>query len=355
VSPWTRLPVEVEPFSEPRWARVERDVFADLDELPRMNGSRTRGVPRGLRYVLAVAALVAAVVALATRWPDRPPSLSDAVRLATRESASRFTIGESSIVAAADSLVLVRGDDEHGVNVVVDHGRIDCEVAPRRGRPPFVVDAGEVRVMVVGTGFSVTHDARRTAVQVSHGTVEVLERGDVTTLHDGERWEDDGTVSGASPLAPTGATTASASSSVVDGAAPATTSEAATPASEARPARPSESPGSAASLQPWPDDDDPDPELANSAAIARQPSPDERAFNAAARVERRDPDGAAAVYRRIAADGSEWAPTALFALAQLEAKRGHRREAIDLLRAYLAQYPRAINADDAREYLRRLQ
>jgi hypothetical protein len=78
----------------------------------------------------------------------------------------------------------------------------------------------------------------------------------------------------------------------------------------------------------------------------------QQAFEAAARIERTNP---AAAYGEPADGATAWAPNALFALARLEADRGHRAEATRLFNGYLVRYLRGINADDARELLRRIQ
>jgi transmembrane sensor len=181
------LPVDVEPFTEHRWRRVERSMFEQLDDRPW--AARAYLPPRALLAAVPAIAL-GAIVFLLVHALARPLALPDPVRMATREGPSRLTVGESTIVAAPDSLVLVRRDDGRGVEVTVDHGRIDCDVGARQGRPPFVVDAGKVRVRAVGTAFSVVHDARNTLVEVAHGAAEVVTGGIVTTLHDGDRWED---------------------------------------------------------------------------------------------------------------------------------------------------------------------
>jgi hypothetical protein len=350
------LPVDVETFTEPRWARVERDVFAVLDDPP--EPKRARLPPRALVFA-ALASVAGIVVFLVAHGLSRPASMGDPVRLATRESASRFSIGESSIEAAADTLVLVRGDDERGIDVVVDHGRIDCEVAPRHGRPPFVVDAGEVRVRVVGTAFSVTHDAKSTSVEVSHGLVEVITGGIVTTLHDGDRWQEGAAqahvsaspsdaTAGDSALpaeAPTAVSTPTSRASEPAGGIHAAARSAAVATVAAPVVAPS--PAGPSPMQPWPDDANPKPGART--AIGQ----DE--FNAAAGIERKDPERAASIYRGLAASSSDWAPNALFALARLEAQRGHRAAAADSLRTYLVRYPRGMNADDARTLLQQVQ
>ncbi|HEY2516678.1 MAG TPA: FecR domain-containing protein, partial [Polyangiaceae bacterium] len=188
----SRLPVEVEPLAEARVAKLRQQVLATIEAESRRQTTWVgdAGAGRGRRgYVVALvaAAMVAAVAAFFGRaWLERPQSAE--ARLVTTESASQFTIGESSLDVAPRSTVLVHGDDAHGIDVVLDRGAVTCEVAPRRGRPAFVVDAGEVRVRVVGTRFTVERDGGGALVRVDHGVVEVSSRGAVTTLHDGDRW-----------------------------------------------------------------------------------------------------------------------------------------------------------------------
>ena len=166
--------VDVEPLGDPRWTRIERGMFAKLERPPPPvwpGSGRPASLDRGgLRARRGCGGDC-------RRWAAgrRPLArcLRDPVRLVTTSSPSRFTIGESSLWIEPSSLVLVSGDDEHGVDVVLDRGTVTCEVAPRRGRPPFVVDAGEVRVRVVGTRFTVTRGATETSVGVDHGVVEV--------------------------------------------------------------------------------------------------------------------------------------------------------------------------------------
>jgi hypothetical protein len=266
------------------------------------------------------------------------------------------------------------------VDVVLDRGTVTCEVAPRRGRPPFVVDAGEVRVQVVGTRFTVTRGSGETSVGVDHGVVEVAVGGVVTVLHDGERWpassgsggmvapggiDRTAAAAGGGEAAPersssTGSAVGGPSITAVSppGASPGEVSStgvatdvlvtAPHPASIARRtvgsgASPSVPPSAAATDG-----------LAPSSAIAPAPSP-QQVFESAARSERTRPDDAAALYRQLVSGNTAWAGSALFALGRLEADRGRRPEATRLLEEYLARYPRGINADDARALLQRLQ
>jgi hypothetical protein len=81
----------------------------------------------------------------------------------------------------------------------------------------------------------------------------------------------------------------------------------------------------------------------------------QRLYEAAARSESSDSDGAMATYRRLAAGGGPWAPTALFAAGRLASDRGRNAEARHLLDDYLVRYPRGANAEDARRILARLR
>ncbi len=369
--------VDVEPLGDPRWTRIERGMFAKLERPPATGLAARLGGRRV--WIGGACVLAAAAAAVVIGRPSVGARSRDPVRLVTTGSPSRFTIGESSLWIEPSSLVLVSGDDEHGVDVVLDRGTVTCEVAPRRGRPPFVVDAGEVRVQVVGTRFTVTRGSGETSVGVDHGVVEVAVGGVVTVLHDGERWPAPSAGSRVAPggidrtaatpgggeAAPdrsssAGPTVAGPSSTAVSppGAAPGEASSPGVPADI--PAAPPHAAsiarravGSSAAPGVLPPASAPSG-LAPSSAGAPAPSP-QQVFESAARIERTRPDDAAALYRQLVSGGTAWAGSALFALGRLEADRGRRPEATHLLEEYLARYPRGINGDDARALLQRLQ
>jgi ferric-dicitrate binding protein FerR (iron transport regulator) len=354
--------VDVEPLSEARWARVEREVFAKLDAVEANDaGARAKG-RGGARQVTAAWAAVGLAVAIAaavavvfghrtwTRAEDREavaePRWDDRSTLATTDSTSQFTVGESSLTVAPRSLVMVTGDDAQGIDVVLDRGQVTCEAAPRKGRPAFRLEAGEVHVRVTGTKFTVTRDGSGTTVDVARGSVEVTSRGVVTQLVEGGHW----------PAAVAPATLGSAGvapDEALAGASGEPVREHGRPhprrksrhrarSSEVAAAEEAESAEPAASASP-------------PAASASAPSASQQAFEAAAKIERTNPDAAAAAYGELSNGTTPWAPNALFALARLEADRGRRAEAVRLFDAYLARYPHGINADDARELLRHIR
>jgi hypothetical protein len=353
--------VDVEPLVDPRWSRIERGMFAKLDRAAEHAPS---GRVSGRRLWIAGAGVLAAAAAVTLVLGRSPFGLRsrDPVRLVTTSSPSRFTIGESSLWIEPSSLVLVSGDDEHGVDVVLDHGKVTCEVAPRHGRPPFVVDAGEVRVQVVGTRFAVTRSAE-TSVSVDHGVVEVAVGGQVTVLRDGDRWP-----AGSSPapsadpsMGPGQATAADAPGAPAETPSPTDAPpfptlplrKAALPGTSAGMGSRSVPPGAGATASA-PSSTAPSG-VAGTGASAPAPPSAQQVFESAARMERTRPDDAAALYREVAAGGTAWSGSALFALGRLEADRGHRAEAMRLLEEYLARYPRGINADDARALMQHLQ
>jgi hypothetical protein len=342
--------VQVESLSDARWARIERDLFAKLDESGKAPATTDARRP-SIAWAPALAAALVLLCAIARPWGAVRSDLR--MRLATTDGASQFTVGESSLAVAAHSLLMVGGDDEHGIDVVLDRGAVTCEVAPRRGRPPFLLNAGEARLRVVGTRFTVAHIGSDTTVDVDHGTVEVSASGAVAVLHDGDHWP---------PRPPPMAAAAAAAGGVGSRLAPVDVLPTPQPDPTPTPARTpptrkrglASTQGEAVPVETPPADAPATSAPATSSAPPVPPTPQET-FESAATLERAKPDQAATAYRDLAAGNTEWAANALFALARLQVDRGDRAEGIHLLKSYLARYPRGMNADDARELLRRAQ
>ena len=208
--------------------------------------------------------------------------------------------------------------------IVLDRGGIVCEVAPRSSSAPLVVQAGSIQVKVVGTRFSVTRTGEKARVAVEHGVVEVTEGGRVARVGAGEVWPSEAPV-----VAPSSATTSDTPNVAGDG-----------PMSDAN----QKSPPSPVARP-------------NGAAAGRHAAYGQAAqarFEAAAALERSDPARAIDLYRALESGTDSWAQHALFAHGRLEAERGNRARARQLLERYLTRFPNGPNAMDARSVLERL-
>ncbi|MDB4936239.1 MAG: FecR protein [Labilithrix sp.] len=335
--------IPVEPLSEARWEKIDAAVFdaLDGDRTGRAPSSRplAPSTPRRTRMnvvvlsgVCAAAAAVLLFFALRESRPaaphaERAEAVMNPSHIETGDSPSRLAVGESTIEVGPSSAVVASGDDAHGVLVVVEKGAVDCEVTPRKDRPPFVVQAGNVRVRVVGTRFVVTRDAASVRVKVAHGAVEVSRGADVTMLHDGESWP---------LLEPAPAPPAPVPPSAVTASAPSM--------------MPSTTPAPTSPRETFPRLHLPgDPPGTISPPDAKQ------IYDDAARVEATQPDSAMVSYRRLAANGGPWAPPALFAAGRLASDRGQTNDAKRLLAEYVTRYPKGPNAEDARKILARLR
>jgi hypothetical protein len=313
-----KIEVDVEPLGEARWAKIDARVFEALDDdaaapAPASTPpARPRMARRWSVGVIGFAAVAAAAILVwRVALPPRDAFVHDPSHIETGTVGSRLALGYATLEVAPESAVTTSGDDAHGLLVVLEKGAVDCEVAPRAGRPPFVVAAGEVRVRVVGTRFVVRRDGERVGVDVRHGSVEVSRAGELVVLHDGETWPP-------APPPPTAAPTTT--TSATDTLTPA-------PSASATAAR-------------------------SAVATTRAPAQsDQQAYEQAARSEAKTPAEAMATYRRLAAGGGPWAAPSLFAAGRLAHDRGDTAAARALLRQYLDRYPNGPNADDARRLL----
>jgi ferric-dicitrate binding protein FerR (iron transport regulator) len=309
--------IEIEPLSEARWARVERAVLdAGIAEetaaAPRTSRSVRDAAPVRWRFaVLCVMTGALATISGAAAWRFLlPDGHAGATRVETAANGSRVEFGESTIDVGPASAVRLTGDDSRGVVVTLDRGRVECDVTPRRGRPPFVVDAGGVEVRVIGTHFVVERTADTVAVDVQRGQVDVTSGGERSLVSAGSHWP----------------RSTEAAPGAEDTAAP----EASSAPAEAR--------GGSSSA----------PRSAGSTSPRDQ-------YDTASRLEARQPEAALAMYRDLARQGGAWGRNALFAEGRLQADRGDKEDARHLLRDYLARYPSGPNAEDARRLIDRLR
>ena len=301
-----RLPIE--PLDKSKWDRIERALQEHLDEDP----VPAAASPRGWRPIAAIAAVAAAIaITLVAREATRPQpkevaAASATTHIETGDVPSHVAVGGSSLDVAPRSAAHIEGTDETGVVVTLDHGGVDCEVAPRNGRPPFLVHAGDVTVRVIGTHFRVERDGDQTRVSVQHGAVEVALHGVTSLVRAGTTWP-------APPEAPSTASAAAPASATV-------------------------------------------PSIHTAAPSAPTPSPSARdRYDNAAALEATHPDEALAIYRDLAQGDGAWAMNALYAEGRFELERGNKSNARSLFAEYLRRFPTGPNASDARDLYAKLQ
>jgi hypothetical protein len=284
------------------------------------------GIVKRWRWWAMAAAAIAAALAL-WRWHPGPAErgpLANPSRIATGAAGSHVVLDGMGLDLAPESAVVVDGDATRGVLVVLDRGSVLLDVEGRVAKSGFVVQAGEVRVRVVGTRFKVSRLDDGASVEVERGVVDVDARGSTVRVNAGETWR--------SEPAPT--------------------------------------------IAPPPPQPAPPPEPARSRAVRRgaartapskavgldagapaPPAPpgSQQLYETAARIEVSDPARAILIYRELVARGDAWTADALFAQGRLEAARGDRAGARATLGEYLTRFPRGPNADDARLLLDRMR
>jgi hypothetical protein len=335
------VPPPVEGLSDITWQRVEKNLFATLDcdasgpvALPR---PARRWAPWAIGGGFALATAAAALLALMLRdpAPAKTAGVHDAghpatSRVVTLDAPSEISFGDAVITVDPDSALTLPGDRDRGVVVMLERGGAMFEVAPRGGRPPFEVHAGEATVRVIGTRFEVQRSGDAARVDVIEGLVEVVARGRRVEVRAGDSWSSDGdweaAVRGqatnpgsvaAAPLVPEGRSWEGSSSA--DGAV--------TEATRPRPRQRS----------------------------TRDDDADKARFERAAALEPRSPKRAIVLYDRLAGRDGPWAGPALFASARLHAELGNARKARRKLERYLDKYPEGGNAADARALLATLK
>jgi hypothetical protein len=384
---------EIEPLSDVRWARIEQSLLEQLEQLPLAPREPVAHLPAavagakltGPRVLVGTFAAVVAVAAAVALFVFNPSSRVATSRVATEASPSHVTIGEASIDLSPESGIVVR-EEEHATVLVLERGEVALHVAPRPKDRPFLVEAGEVHVRVVGTEFSVRRSGVGAVVNVRRGIVEVTAHGEVARLKAGEGWPDGVATTGSAGGGPAlnlnpGVTSGPALDRAPAPASPAVLEPLASVAGASRSdstaahaavsrehtvSRPAAGGGSAAAhasavmaAPPLPAAAPatlPPPAIAVAppvpsspdAAPSAIPTSSQARYEAAEQIERKDPDGALSAYTALARGSDAWAQNALFAAGRLQADRGARADAIRLLGEYLRRFPRGPNAQDAR-------
>jgi FecR protein len=353
MKPWNSVP-EIEPLPDTTWRRIERSVFADLDRNP--EPARAEPPPHWLArwrrplLGLGLGVGLAAAAALLLVLRGNPGSVPQPSRIVTHDAPVALTVGRADVLVAPASTLWVQSNHGHEVMMILEQGRVECTVAHDKNRPPLVLQAGDVRVEVVGTSFAVTRQDDSVTVEVDEGVVEVFHQGRLARVGAGQRWTPAGpgpavgtraaateTGSAQRPADPAPAgSQAQAEPGAMDGAVAGTVDGAVAgartgPADAARRAIPRRETAGAEPPEPAVD-------------------PKQR-YEQAAGLEAAEPAAAIAIYRELARGKSAWAANALFAQARLELDRGRTAEAVRLLETYLRRYPGGNNAADARALL----
>jgi hypothetical protein len=335
--------IPVEPLSDQRWAKVERSLFARLEQEqsalpPGFAGQRSR--PRAELWVAAAVVVAAAAALMLFLRQPAPALVEQPSRITTGMSTSHLALAALSLDVEPQSAVVVGPETPQGLLIVLDRGGIVCDVAPRASDAPLIVQAGATRVRVVGTRFSVNRAGESALVKVHHGVVEVSSHGRSFRVAAGEEWPAPEVSAAASdPLPPSSAELAARETFEP----PAPSAPRRVPPVSRPKGGPVASPPAVAAVEP-------DASARKPAAPSRQD-----VFEQAAALERRDPARAAQLYAELESAGDSWAQNALYARARLEASRGNRGEARRLLERYLERFPRGSNAEDARAVLTRLR
>ncbi|HEY3807065.1 MAG TPA: FecR domain-containing protein [Kofleriaceae bacterium] len=295
-----RLPIDV-PKNDTRRDRVIGSVLAKVaamqtaeraDAVMAEPRSRARFAIALVAPLAVAAAVLVWVLARTPATPSAPPSAPSLV-VTPIGGSSRFTVGDSMIEAGPDTSVEVLTAASGAVTLALARGSVECDVAPRAGRPPFRVVAGNVTVEVVGTRFTV---ARRPAVRVDvvRGKVKVVAPAGTVYVLPGESWP---------PVAP-----------------------------------------SAPVLPPPPLASIPTPPVVESPAPS-QASP-QAMFKDAQRLRRRDPAKSERLYRSLANHSDVWAALSLYDLAEMHGAAQTDR-ALRELDELARRFPRAANLEDA--------
>jgi hypothetical protein len=336
--------IEVEPLSEERWSKIERSLVSRLALEPNAVEESPLERPRrrmsGRTWLLAAALLGAlgGAVIVAHGLPERA-SVEQPSRITTGTSASHLALPGLSVDVEPESTVVVSDETPQGRLIVLDRGSIVCNVAPRPASVPLIVQAGALRVRVVGTAFSVTRLGESARVKVREGIVEVSSRGETHLVRAGEEWPTK--IAEPAPVEPSPIASALPPKLADDVERAATAPERRVP-SASRVKGALEVDGSA---QGTSKDSSPMPSPFSPQAV----------FEQATLLERTDPERASKLYGTLDSRSDSWAQNALYARGRLAATRGNRVEARRLLELYLERFPNGGNAEDARAVLKRLK
>ncbi|MDB4963748.1 MAG: anti-FecI sigma factor, FecR [Myxococcales bacterium] len=359
-------PPPVEPMSDVAWARVERKLWSRIDsdaaDAPPL-ASRRRWLWIAIPAVAAAAAvaLLLGTGVLGTHEPAPVISAAETIessRVVAGDAPSSISFGDAHIALAAQS-ALVMSREAGSPSVLLERGAATFAVAPRAGRPPFIVRAGDTVVRVVGTRFEVARTEERITVRVEHGLVDVQFRGTTRRVGAHQSWTSDHpetvALAETAPSEPAVATPPAAPAAPAAPPTTTTTTTTTTPTTATAPAGDTsvtrKLPSSATKASGTA------PSSTGSAAGVLAPSSkdlDREKYDRLTSLEQRDPEAALLGYLDLSRGHSRWSAVALYAAGRLAADR-HDRRAQTFLTIYLRRFPDGANAEDARNLLARLK
>lgn len=312
----------IPPLSDEAWLRIEANVYSELQR----GGARVEPIRPRMRPLPLAGLAAAAALALGLGWVLVPSGSVSPVASAERGStqavpgghvSSRYiTTGrdpevlefeDATIDMAPHSAVLAFSPTAPGPRVVLEKGAAYFKVDSQPQGRDFVVQAGNVRVRVIGTEFSVARMGTGARVEVSEGIVEVTHRDEVHRLTVGERL---------------------------------TKGVALTPDEEPEP--------------DWEAVEEEDDSDEKSSMRPRRRASARQLFQRATALESNSPKRAARLYRMASRGHGSWAANALYAMAMLALDEGEPARANRYLEEYLRRFPKGVNAVDARRELLRV-
>ena len=185
-----RIPVE--PLDDERLTNIERRIVAGAADAAAAS-PRVRAPRFGLAMAFALTAVVA-IGAGFVGWQLRGDGsqtvvAAEPVRVNTTGDRSLLDIGDARIESdALTDFTVTRPDG--GVLVTMTRGKVELQVDKRGNRAPLVVAAGDTRVTVVGTRFSVDYGdgTNGVDVRVTEGVVKVERHQQEVRVAAGQAW-----------------------------------------------------------------------------------------------------------------------------------------------------------------------
>lgn len=300
----------IEPMSDIAWGRVERGLWARMD-----NAAATAAEPpRSKRWVWIAGAsigLAAAAAIVFAIMVDKPARLGPAItltapiveeaptRIVSSDSPSTLSVGDVHLTLDPQTAITLPKSND---TAVLERGAAWIAIA--KHHPPFTVIAGDAVVRVVDTRFRVARFEERITVEVERGGLDVTFRGTTTHVDAGDTWTSE----------------------------PPATKTITKKITDAKP----------------PIDKTIDKPAATSFDAERAK------YERMSALEPRDPAAAIEGYLEIARSANPWAEISLYAAGRLSADRGEAR-AKTLLEMYVTRYPRGRNVRDVRILLDRLK